>query len=153
MAVVSDRSAACVCCLPIVLSVRVLGTAWLCALHMAVRDPLRPPSGGHCPSGMQHDVGAHGDGSSSGAAGEGLQFASRMPRTVRCARHLSMIQIATLHGLCVHRAAIYSRIVRDVIFVYSVDGDMGKRQLYATMPACLYDVTGTCRRRGVFSIV
>ena len=86
MAVVSDRSAACVCCLPIVLSVRVLGTAWLCALHMAVRDPLRPPSGGHCPSGMQHDVGAHGDGSSSGAAGEGLQFASRMPRTVRCTR-------------------------------------------------------------------
>ena len=76
MAVVSDRSAACVCCLPIVLSVRVLGTAWLCALHMAVRDPLRPPSGGHCPSGMQHDVGAHGDGSSSGAAGEGLQCLS-----------------------------------------------------------------------------
>ena len=65
-----------------------------------------------------------------------------------------MIQIATLHGLCVHRAAIYSRIVRDVIFVYSVDGDMGKRQLYATMPACLYDVTGTCRSTetcGVFS--
>ena len=48
---------------------------------MAVRDPLRPPSGGHCPSGMQHDVGAHGDGGSSefssvGAAGEGLQCLS-----------------------------------------------------------------------------
>ena len=51
-----------------------------------------------------------------------------------------------------HRAAIYSRIVRDVIFVYSVDGDMGRRQLYATMPACLYDVTGTCRRRAEFSV-
>ena len=76
MAVVSDRSAACVCCLPIVLSVRVLGTAWLCALHMAVRDPLRPPSGGHCPSGMQHDVGAHGDGSRS-------EFSSVMPLTFR----------------------------------------------------------------------
>ena len=29
----------------------VCGTAWLCALHMAMRDPLRPPAGGHCPSG------------------------------------------------------------------------------------------------------
>ena len=27
----------------------VCGTAWLCALHMAMRDPLRPPAGGHCP--------------------------------------------------------------------------------------------------------
>jgi len=26
----------------------VYGTAWPCALHMAMRDPLRPPAGGHC---------------------------------------------------------------------------------------------------------
>ena len=72
----------------------------------------------------------------------------------QCGAHvrLSMIQIATLHGLCVHRAAIYSRIVRDVIFVYSVDGDMGRRQLYATMPACLYDVTGTCQGDVEYSV-
>ena len=30
---------------------RACGTAWLCALHMAMRDLLRPPAGGHCPSG------------------------------------------------------------------------------------------------------
>ena len=32
-------------------TVSVCGTAWLCALHTAMRDLLRPPAGGHCPFG------------------------------------------------------------------------------------------------------
>ena len=36
-----------------ILLLRVCGTAWLCALHMAMRGPLRPPAGGHSLLGMQ----------------------------------------------------------------------------------------------------